>query len=376
MKNIFFLLILFLFLSACKETTKKGDENSGKKMTTSSSEGGRTIIDAGSTSQYTGQPGRLMIVADNTVYTDDIQELIESFFYAPIRPYYPFTPYFEIYQRNEKDFQRLSTKLRNVLDLKIDDAIEKGKPTMHIYKNYYARTQLYTKLRAHDMQDLYKLLLNEIDYLFQIYDAQEWKREFYRHSKNKNEVTRAKIQEKFGIDLVLPDKFNYESIDDTYAIIIFPDRVKQMELKTTSGTAASRSNTIQSGVMIWQYPYTDTSQLSEASLLQMRDTILKKYAKHELEGVYMGTQYHPAVIPQFKNFQIGGIVGKEVRGLYKFTGRLEPSGGKFWGFHFKHPKEDKIVVVSGYIGAPPTETARLELNKIRAVIYSLQLAEE
>src|SRR5690554_5569 len=377
MKHWLTLIAVSLILFSCLDDDPiKENPKVKKTFDEKSHKGGREIIKAGSVSQYTGKPGRLIIVAKNTEYTNELAYVFDSIFTAPIRPYYPPTPYFEIIYRSPEDFKRLSIRLRNVIELIIDEKVEKGQPTMHIYENYYAKTQLYTKLRAHDISDLYELILQEVDYLFKIYDRQEWKRELLRHSSKKNSHVNSKLKSKFGIELSMPNNFRFESISDEYAILLFPDRTRQMEMKTTgSSYSDSKVNFIQSGIMIWQYPYTDERQLHPENLMMMRDTILKNYAKHEIKGVYMGTQNHPAVIPQYEKLKIGDVVGYQFRGLFKFTGDSEPSGGRFWSFHFKHPHRNIIVALSGYIDAPPTFSPSFDINRIRAVIYSLKVVE-
>lgn len=379
MKYWFALASLCFLLTSCMDNpstegkTKKSENK--KKEKQEIKEGGRRIINAGSSNQYVGKPGRLLIVTESSEYTDEIANVFDSIFGAPIRPYYPRTPYFDIYQRTPKDFKRLSTRLRNVIDLAIDKNVEKGKPTMHVYENYYAEKQLYTKLRAHDIIDLYDIVTKQVDYLFKLYDRQEWKREYLRYAENKNKDVRSRLKKKFGIDLVLPKKYKYESKDNSYAIIRFPDRSRQMDLKMGSGNMTSKVNFSQGGIIIWQYPFKDSSQLDPKELIRMRDTILKKYAKYDMEGVYMGTQYHPAALPVHEKLRIGDNIGYQFRGLYKFTGAAEPSGGRFWGFQFKHPTRNTIVAVSGYFHVPPTISAKFEINRIRAILYSMKTVE-
>lgn len=376
--RFWFALVSFCFLlfsctdNTSNETKKKESNNKVKKEI---EEGGRKIINAGATNQYVGKPGRLIVVVKSAEYPEEISNVFDSIFGAPIRPYYPLTLNFELFQRTPEEFSKLSTHIRNVIDLAIDKSVEKGKPTMHIYENYYAKTQLYTKLRAHDVIDLYDLVLKEVDYLYKVYDRQEWRREFQRYAENKNTDVRSRLKNKFGIDLVLPKKYNYESKDDSYAIIRFPDRSRQMDLEMGSKNSTSRVNYIEGGLIIWQYPFTDSSQLEPSELLRMRDTILKKYARHDMKGVYMGTQYHPAALPVHEMLRIGDNIGYQFRGLYKFTGAAEPSGGRFWGFQFKHPYRNTIVAVSGYFNVPPTTSAKFDINRIRAILYSIKAVE-
>ena len=372
-------LSVLIFFNACGNDTQNADETkTGAKEVNAfkSQEYKRVrIIEGKSVSQYVGKPGRLMIVSTNGIYTKEVAHLFDSIFGKEVRPYYPRHPYFEIFQRTPDEFEEKSRRLRNVVELNVSDKVEKGKPRMEVYKNYYAETQLYTKIYAHDINEFYAFLQDELPSLFRLYDTQEWKREFYRHRKSKQKITNDKLEKKFGIRLQLPKKMRYESIDGQYANILLPDRSRQMEMKTTGTYSSTKANFIQSGIMIWQYPFKDSSQLTPAKLMEERDTILKYHAKHEVPGVYMGTQDHPAVIPEYEKLRINGVEGYQFRGLYKFTGRLEPSGGKFWSFHFRHPKRNTIIAISGYLDAPPTMSISFDINRIRAIIYSLKITD-
>lgn len=371
------ILFVITMMASCGGEENKSDQqtNQVKKDTVPHEYKRVRIINGESISQYVGKPGRLMIVAENGIYTKEIAHLFDSIFAKEVRPYYPKHPYFEIYQRTPEKFKEHSTRLRNVVKLTVSDKIPEGKPRMEVRKNYYAKTQLFTEVYANNINELYTFLEEELYSLFRLYDTQEWKREFYRHRRSKSERVDSKLASKFGIELELPDKFRYESIDDQYAIILLPERSRQMEMKVGSAYNSTKANFIQSGIMIWQYPFTDSSQLVPEKLMEKRDTILKYHAKHEFPGVYMGTQDHPAVLPEYERFKVNGVEGYQFRGLFKFTGAMEPSGGKFWSFHFRHPKRNTIVAISGYLDAPPTMSPSFDLNRIRAIIYSLKLVD-
>lgn len=374
--SFLFSVVLLASLYSCEEEVKESNNTSPSIQDTVSEEYKRVrIVNGQSMSQYVGKPGRLMIVSENGIFTDEVEQLFDSIFAKEIRPFYPKHPYFEIYQRTPKAFGEKSKRLRNVVELNVSKEVPKGKPYMEVRKNYYAETQLYTVVKANNINELYEFLEAELPSLFRLYDTQEWKREFYRHRKSKNKTVNKKLAQKFGIQLQLPDKFRYESIDDQYAVILLPERSRQMEMKVGGALNSTKANFIQSGIMIWQYKYEDSTQLKPESLMQKRDTILKHHAKHEIPGVYMGTQDHPAVLPEYERFKVNGIEGYQFRGLFKFTGKLEPSGGKFWSFHFKHPERNRIVAISGYLDAPPTMSPSFDINRIRAILYSLKLVE-
>jgi hypothetical protein len=372
MKYYIGIVVLFAFLFSCAEKEEKKDGSSTGAVKELKD---GMILDGKSTALYTGKPGQLVIVSDNTIYTDEVAILFDSIFGQFIRPYYPPEPKFEIFTRTQDDFEKGSKSLRNLIFLELDPTIPEGEPMLIIKKNYYSETQLIAEFSANNMNDLYALIEERLEKVYDLFDTQEWKREYLRHKKANNQVIKKKLREQFGIEFEIQSKAHYENKDNMYAHIILPERSRQMELEAGGGYNSTKANFIQSGIMIWQYDFKDSSQLLPENLMRARDSILKKYAKHEIDGIYMGTQDHPAVLPIHEKFQIGDIVGYQFRGLFKFTGIMEPSGGKFWSFHFLHPKTNRIVAVSGYLDAPPTMSASLDIRKIQSILYSLKIVD-
>jgi hypothetical protein len=322
-----------------------------------------------------GKAGELIVVAENTVFVEEIATLLDTVFGEIILPYYPAFPKFEIKHLTPEKFEKGFRQIRNLLFLELvdNDSLE---PSTVIKKDYYAKTQVLTIIKTATMDDLVEELLKQAPRLINIYETTEWKREYYRHKKDNNTVLKKQLAKQFGISLELPKQARYESNKSgNYAHIIFPQRSRQMDLMTDGGAGGSKANFIQSGIMIWKFPYTKSEQFTPEYLMRARDTVLKYNAKHEFPGVYMGTQDHPAVLPVHSYIKIDELEGYEFRGIFKFTGMLEPSGGKFWSFHFIHPYRNEIIAVSGYLDAPPTISPALDLRKIQAVIYSLKLVD-
>lgn len=377
MKYVTFSSLFFLFLliiTSCQEANNKNLDTQ-TIVRESKATDARGIIQGKALSKYVGQPGRLIVVAENTVFTDEISRLLDSVYSQPVRPYYPFFPKFEIHHITPEQFNKGNNRLRNLMFLFLTNEPVDSALQIRVKKDYYAQHQLIVEYRAHTMNELFSLLSSSADEMLQRFDEIEWKREYYRHKADNNTVLKNQLAKQFGITLELPKHGTFESNRKNFARIAFPDRSRPMDLTTEGSQGKSKVNFIQSGIMIWQIPFKDSSQLTPEYLMRARDTILKYNALHEFPGVYMGTQDHPAVLPVSKRIKIGAVEGYEFRGLYKFTGRLEPSGGKFWSFHFLHPKRQQIMAVSGYLDAPPTMSPAFDLRRIQAVIYSLKLVE-
>lgn len=372
--NLKFLFIpLFLIAIFACEAEQEEIQKTAKKIE-KKRKGEKGIIRGKSNSRYTGRAGQLVVIAENTVYDTIIENILDSTFGEPVRPYYPPLPLFEIAHISPDRFQKAHQRLRNVLELKLTDEVEEGAAELLIRLDYFARGQVYAEIRANTINDLHELLALEADRLLNIYDEKEWKREFARFKKDGNPTIKRKLRADFSIELEVPKRAVYEYNGRNFAKIMFPDRSRNMEV-ISAGSSREKANFIYSGLMIWEVPYSKERQFQPDYLMRVRDTLLKYNALHEFPGVYMGTQDHPAVIPVYKYINIGGIEGYEFKGLFKFTGRLEPSGGKFWSFHFIHPKRNTIMAISGYLDSPPTVSPMLFLRQIQASIYSLKVVE-
>lgn len=372
MKQFISILFIFFLLSACTEEVnqkKKSNSPSAERIMTSG------VYQGSSNLQYTGKAGELVVVCDNTIFTDEIFNALDSVFGDYIKPYYPPEKRFTLNQMNQDRYTKIGKRVRNLMKLEINDRVKKGDPQIIVKKDFYARTQILTEILAHDNEDLLIATNTLLGEAAAIYDQQEWNREYIRHKEENNTVGRKKLSKQFGITLDLPIQGKYESIKSTFARISLPDRSRQMDIQADGGFSSAKANFIQSGIMIWSFDYKDSSQLTPEYLMKARDTILKYNARHEIEGVYMGTQDHPAVIPVHNRLKIGDVEGYEFRGLYKFTGRFEPSGGKFWSFHFKHPTRNKIIAVSAYLDAPPTMASSMDIRRLQAIIYSLKITK-
>lgn len=369
MRLLLFLSFLF-FLFACNNNVE--DVNNHKPKREESVKDDKGVIHGGSLAKYVGKAGELLVVAENTVVTEEVLEVLSNTFGEYILPYYPPQHKFELKVISPEKFEKGTRRIRNVLKLKLSDDVVKNKPEIRVKKDFYAQHQLLTEIIANDMDDLLNALNEHATSLVERYESMEWKREFYRHKAESNDVVKNRLIKDFGISLELPKHAKYEIGKQKFAKIMFPDRSRQIDFQAGDG-GTSKANFIYSGLMIWELKYTVESQFTPEFLMRARDTVLKYNALHEFPGVYMGTQDHPAVLPIHKWIKIGDIEGYEFKGMYKFTGRFEPSGGKFWSFHFVHPVRKTIIAISGYIDAPPTMNPAADLRKIQAVIYSLKI---
>lgn len=368
MKKVFYLFLPVLFLFGnC--TTEKEEITAGtiQSATAVKKEEPKSTFPA------VGKVGQIRVVIEDELFSQKIEADLDAIYSVYFEPFkYPPQLKFEILQINETEFKGSNKRFRNIMFLKIDQNIPKGKPTVVLKEGQYAATQLCLYVLANNQKDLEYAVENMLSEYVSTFDKMAWQREYIRNKRESNKVLNKKVKELYGIDITFPSQAGIVSSKGDFLRIALPDESRPMEL-SGGNYQTSRTNFTQYGLMIWQYAFKDSLQLSYETLLKSRDTILKYNAPHEYEGVYMGTQYHPAILPVVTELKLNNVQGYELKGLFKFTGEQEPSGGLFWSFTFKHPKKDKIITLSSYVDGPPTTSMVPYLRRVQSILYSVKV---
>jgi len=262
---------------------------------------------------------------------------------------------------------------RNVLFLKIDPNHKGDKGKIQYRKGVWATNQLVIEVLAKDYQQLVETFNSGADEIHSKFEYEEWNRIRKHFGSKQNQAIDKQLKQNFSIHLDLPNASKIVSSRKNFYRIELPLASRPIEFV---GESKQDLGAVFSGVMVYQYPYTDSSQFAIDRLLRARDTMLRYNVPHETPGLYMGTQYNDFVYPEYSestNFS-KSINGIEVRGMFEFKGRYRHStGGAFWSFHFIHPKTEKIVCVSGYVDAPSTTSWTHAIREIQAIWKSVTI---
>jgi hypothetical protein len=193
-----------------------------------------------------------------------------------------------------------------------------------------------------------------------------------RYKEKEDLVIGSRLEKNFGIKMALPDGSKLVGNRTNFFRIKFPKTFRPMDY----GEHGVDAGGLHSGVMVYQYDYVDSTQMTLQSLLKARDIMLRVNVPSEIEGMYMGTQYVDYIYPEGEATETadGKIKGFDMRGMYVFTGNGKfGTGGAFWAFHFINEKTNKVVCVSGYLDAPPTTSWTGPLREIQAVLRSIEI---
>lgn len=329
----------------------------------------------GSGMNVTGKVGEILVVCDQGVWDSQVKASLDSNLTQWIMPYLPDVATFELIHKTPEHFTKGIKRYRNTLFLTIDPKYKGSKGSIRKRKDVWAQGQLVITVKAKSINQLIEICDRGLDEVHDEFDEFEWKRLITQFKENKNESTKKLVRKNFGIDIVLPKNSKVVTNRKNFVRIEFPASARPLEFKGAGGNVQDAGN-IFSGLMIYHYDYTDSTQFAFDRLLMARDTMLKYNVAHEIEGLYMGTQYEDIIYPEgeYVKNRSGSINGFEMRGMFKFVGRdFASTGGAFWAYHFVNPKTKKLVCLSGYLDAPPTTSWTHPLREIQAILRSVEI---
>lgn len=357
MKRLIFGFFTLLLITSCDSAKEK--------------------IRSSSTMNVTGKVGEILVVCDEDIWNSNLRECLDTNLTQFIMPYFPDVATFELRHKTQDHFTSGVKRYRNTMFLTIDPNFKGDKGSIQKREDVWASGQLVIDVVAKDYPQLVETCQKGLKNVHREFDQVEWKRllKLFRSKDKSNKYVLDKVKENFKIDISLPTNSSLVWERDNFYRIEFPQGSRPIEFV---GTGTEDIGSIFSGLMIYQYDYKDTVQFTLKKLLQDRDTMLRYNVPHEIEGMYMGTQYDPRIYPEatyWKNAS-ESIKGVEMRGMFQFTGTdMFGTGGAFWAYHFVNPKTNKLVTLSGYVDAPATTSWTQPLREIEAILKSVEIAE-
>lgn len=324
-----------------------------------------------------GKSNEVLIICDDDIWSSDVKPIADSLLTQYIMPYFPDVETFKIIQRSEERWSSAFKKHRNIIVLKIDANHKKEKASIVQRSDVYASGQIYFEVTAKNKEQLIQALEQTLPEIHDEIQKNLIENIIEVNGRSESKAVNDLLASKFGIHLNLPNRSKIVTDQNGFLRIEFPEMIKPLDM------SGSKSKTdpgkIFSGAMIFEFDYKNEDSFDLLQLCTERDSILKLYAKHEVQGMYMTTQYTKISFPRGSNVEtvFGKVKGFEVRGMYKFTGMgMMGTGGPFWDFYFLNPKRNKIICVSTYLDISPMSSWTEYLRSIEAVWRSVQLIEK
>jgi hypothetical protein len=251
-------------------------------------------------------------------------------------------PAFSVVQVDPSEFEPLLKRSHLILILEIDTVTNR-----ELIENFWAKPQRVLSYKAKTEQELEVLLRTYLDE--DLKKIRDFDRVQMLRKLTAQEAPPSSLAKQLGLELKLPA--SYELSTDEEGVSVYWSR----NLKSDQA------------LMIYTRPLTDEA-LMGTDILNVRDSICKKYIPGEVEGSYMITEreFSPEIVP----IQLAGVYGFETRGLWKVHGDF--MGGPFLNYTLIDEAREQVITIEGFVFGPQMRKRNL-VFELEAIIKSARL---
>ncbi len=298
----------------------------------------------------TGQASEVVIVINDT-YWSSLKTEIGRTFRAEFPGLPQGEPMFNLINIPNKAFSNIFKTHRNLILTKIGKSEKKSR--IVVKEDLYAHPQIVITLIAPDSLAMKKMIIEQRDKLRGIIAQKERDRMIKNYIRYKEQGIINTIKSHSNIDLIIPKGYSIDVEKEDFLWL------------------AHETSEISQGLLIYHYPYKDTSDFSIDSLISKRNQFMKKYVPASREGSYMTTEMSP--YPYHRAYMKKGVYIAELRGLWRTVNDF--MGGPFVSNSIVDQKNNRIVVVEGFVYAP-SKKKRNYMRQLGAIISTMKVCKE
>lgn len=298
-------------------------------------------------SAVSGKAGEVVVVANKSLWNSEVGEAFREILGGEY-PYLPQPePAFDLVSITSDMFSSAFQIHRNLVIVEVGSDYKEAK--MVSQRDYWASPQIIIKITGPDSESVTALIREQHTRLWTLLDQAEVDRQSSNARKYADGNFRAAIKEKFGISLSIPEGYHKNNPEGN------PDNFMWFGYDT---------NFASTGIFIYSYPYTDTTQFSQKALNEKRQELLKNHVPSSREGSYMIT--NPYVEPEYTPLTYKGTFLGRLRGLWEVHNGY--MGGPFVAYSMV--VNGNIVTVEGYVYAPKTEK-RNYVRQVNGILLTM-----
>ena len=301
----------------------------------------------------TGKAGEVCIVVDKTVWESPIGTTIREMLTAPYPALPQIEPSFTIFNIAPANFSKIFQAHRNLVIVNISPDITEEKIT--IAENIWSRPQMVMNLSAASIEAALTLLQEKAELLVSAIEQAERNRVISNAKRYEETTLRMLVNEAFGGSPYFPNG---------YALL------KQSNNKDFIWIAYETTYTNQ-GIIVYRYPYRDSTSLSKDYMVKMRNEILKREVPGPVENSYMTTAPIHDVEMRWVHYNHKDFV--ELRGLWEVQNDF--MGGPFVSHSFINPKTHDVLVIEAFVYAPRFDK-RSYLRQVESILYSFEWEDQ
>lgn len=300
-----------------------------------------------------GKPGDVAVVISKVDWDGNIGEEYRRIFSQPYEMLPQYEPLYDPINIPYESFNELFQRHRNVIFTEISDRYTKAR--MLVEYDRYAKPQLLIHLQAPDDKTFIHLLTASQHKILLYLNRAERDRLLNLHGKAPDKGVESMIERKHNVSLLIPR--GYKVVRDSSDFTWINQDV----------------GPIIQGIVIYHYPFQDSSAFGQKKLVRVRDHYMMKYMPGEIEGSYMTTEKEFG--PLYSEYLFNGKkYVAEMRGLWK-TEKGISMGGPFISLSTLDEKNHRILTIEGFVYAAGYDK-RNYMRQLEAILYSMKFPGE
>lgn len=333
-KHLISILIMVVLLAGCKNDSSKtsGNKSKSKSRPTLTSSSGRI--------------NTLPIIIGDSLWKGEVGESLRDEFTAPVKGLPQQEPLFSLSHIPSSAFTGLSRKHRIYINISLGD--EKG---YRIVRDSFARPQtgIYISGKSPGaISAVIKKWANGFTRVLKQTEIREKQRRI-----NKSLKGTKKLENRLGITLNFPTAYRYAEDFDDFVWLRKDIPHGSMEL------------------LAYQVPLNviDKDTNTVKNIIEMRDSVSKRNIPGPEEGQYMQTE--EAYAPYLFERKIDGKFAYLTKGTWLVKGAF--MGGPFINYAVRDEKNDRYVVLEGFVFKPNAPSKRDNIFELDAILQSVKI---
>lgn len=300
--------------------------------------------------EASGNPFEVMVVADDSLFEDEVGTTIKSILNTPVPGLPQREPSFHVSHVEEKHYDRITHLFRNIVLIHIGR--EHTVPKIILERDVFADNQFIVTFVAPDNTTLIDYVNAHRDFIVNLIVKEEMSRLANYYDKRHNRKFDERVRDMFGCSFHIPGELNHfkEGKDFIWA--------------TNDALTGVQS------VAVYSYPYTTNEALTLDSIIAVRDSVMKINIPGGQPGQYMTTNKETV---HTDNILARNVYAKEVRGLWEIEN--DNMGGPFVAHCVIDTIRHRIIVGEAFVYAPE-KAKRTMMRTLEASLYTLKVIEK
>ena len=327
MKKVLYFTILLTTLcatlSACKDN--------GKKILPSIS----------------GKPGEVAVVCSKVEWQSDPRSTLPDLLCNELPYLAQVEPMYDLYNVPQQAFNKVFQVHRNIIVIDTDKKYEEG--SMTIFRDIWARPQLVIGIKATDGAHAAEVISQRAHKILYTLESTERDRIISNIHNFENPEMHKTVEKIFGHAPKFPQGYTVKKQTDNFLWL-----------------SNETTYTIQ-GLLIWKYPFRDSTDLSVTSLAAKRNEITREHVPCTMEGSYM--MLNPDILPGDRKITVNKRDVVELRGLWEAYNDF--MGGPFLSHSFLSDDGSEIITMDAFVYAPRYDK-RNYLRQVEGILYTYE----